>query len=185
MKYWGFLLCVFFIWSCKSPKSAVTKAAKQQKVEQKLLHKDYTIIFSAAYPQASHALNQAAQQLNLAAYGSSAAAIDISGNGYFLTVKKDSVSADLPFYGEQYTAGNMNAQDNGIEFSGKPNNHTIQRNEKYTRIKFTIADKNRTADIYSVSLKIYPNGTADLIVSSIQRSVMSFRGNIKLSVEKD
>ena len=54
------------------------------------------------------------------------------GTNNFLEVKGDSVSADLPYYGERQIAGSYNNRDVGVQFEGLAKDFELSYNDKKT-----------------------------------------------------
>ncbi|MCK0131368.1 DUF4251 domain-containing protein [Flavobacteriaceae bacterium F08102] len=103
--------------------------------------------------------------------------MDLSGNFNYLRFKNDSVFAELPFFGERYMGGGY-GNDGGIKFEGAPENLTITPNirKKKVQLEFSISEHQERFD---VSLHIFQNNTANLDITSSNRSYISYRGSIE------
>ncbi|HLS31174.1 MAG TPA: DUF4251 domain-containing protein [Flavobacteriaceae bacterium] len=179
-----FIIIILVLFSCSSAKLADndTKKVNTAKIEELIEKEAFKINVDYAFPKTSSQFNQAVQNLNLSAVGNSANRINIQGEGYYLEIKKDSVIAVLPFYGEQYSGYQITTHDR-IEFKGDSEKYEINadptKKSNRTRISFQIADANRIGEWYDVSLLIFENGKTDMQVSSSRRSIMAYRGEVE------
>ncbi len=95
------------------------------------------------------------------------------GEGYYLTVAKDSVNAYLPYFGVRYSGGEFG----GIELDGPLNDYGVVNDDGKKRIiiNFTVQNTGESLDI---TLSIFKNGNSQLAVRSSQRSSMDYSGKI-------
>ncbi len=94
---------------------------------------------------------------------------------YTLTVTRDSVIADLPYFGRAYSAS-INPEDAGIQF----NTNNFQYTSTVTKKHWEVSIKPKNAgDTQQMFLNIFDNGSADLQVTSNNRQSISFSGYIK------
>jgi hypothetical protein len=93
---------------------------------------------------------------------------------YTLKVSGDSVIADLPYYGRAYSA--PIGQPGGISFTSVEYNYSLTQDKK-NRWRITIDPKD-LSDAQEMSMTVYENGQADLIVTSNSRQAITFRGHI-------
>ena len=100
--------------------------------------------------------------------------IQLTG-GYNLTVKNDSATAYLPFFGVAYAAG-YGTNDSGIEFDNEMSNYRYEMRKKSHDIFFEARSSN---DNYRVHLSVSPSGYASLNVDSNNRQGMRFNGVMK------
>jgi len=109
--------------------------------------------------------------------GSNVSRINLSGNGNFLKIDGDSISADLSYFGERQMGGGY-SNDTGIKFKGVPKNLSIDKNKKkgHYDIKFRISEKTES---YNISIRVFPNQNANIFVNSNQRSSIRYEGKIK------
>ena len=108
--------------------------------------------------------------------------ISLIGNSNFLTVKKDSVSAYLPFFGQRQSG---NVLDGGaIEFEGIPKEYQMMYNQKKQSsvIKFNISEKGEN---YNVTVTLYDNKNSTITVNSSQRDFMRYDGEVEALPEDD
>jgi hypothetical protein len=143
--------------SAQSPK-AIKQAKKAAEIKELIDAKDYVFQASYMYP---------------------------SGGGqryltspYDLTVAPDTVEAYLPYWGVAYSsAGYNSSEDNGIKFkSTKFDYKTIAKKDG----SYTISIKtNDTRNVTQMTLQVYNNGNADLIVISTNRQQIRFTGTLQ------
>lgn len=186
MKWVISILTVFILSGCGSSSTVEHKKEVALKVvRQVLVEGDYTVEFFSAMPQASGSINQVSSQLNLAASGSNAGSINITGDANFLKVKGRLVSAHLPFYDERHSGARPNAKQEAIEFNGKSQNHRVRKikSNQSIQVKFEIPDKNNPNENYKVSLVVFTNGKASVHISSSQRSAMAYTGELKEALD--
>lgn len=88
-----------------------------------------------------------------------------------LTVKGDSATAQLPFFGKAYSAA-YDGQS-GIRFSNVMKDYQVVERKGFLAITFSIRDNRETFD---VDLSLYPNGSAFMRISGSQREVSSYQG---------
>ncbi len=129
-----------------------------------------------ANPMASQGL-YAISNAGLLPPGSNVGAIQITGTNNFLKMQGDTITANLPYFGERRLGGGGYGGNTGIEFNGVPNAYNQVYNPEKNRleISFEIADK--TED-YDVRLTIFPNKNAGLSVNSNQRNSIRYTGAV-------
>jgi hypothetical protein len=94
---------------------------------------------------------------------------------YKVTVLKDSVISDLPYFGRAYTAP-VGTTDGGIKFTSVDFDYTITPGKK-GRWDINIKPKDGQ-DVQNMTFTIYDNGKAYLNVNSNNRQSISFNGHI-------
>jgi hypothetical protein len=96
---------------------------------------------------------------------------------YDLHVKKDSVTAWLPYFGRVYMDVPYNPTDDGIKFTSTKFDYKISEKKKggWT-ITIVLHDVRRTQKLL---LDVYTNGSANLQATSNSRDAISFLGYIK------
>jgi|SRR5690625_4835323 len=149
--------------------------------KEKIAEENFKIKFDQAFPKQSSGFNKAVNSLDFSSIGNSSQKINISDGNYYVKFKKDSVFADLPFYGERYS-GYDSKNNQNIRFENTPKNYEFSAKEKnnhyQAKISFTIKDLNSSSEEYDVSIKIFGNGKANMFISSSKRSGIAFRGEI-------
>ncbi|MDB5277136.1 MAG: hypothetical protein JWR61_2091 [Ferruginibacter sp.] len=94
---------------------------------------------------------------------------------YTVTILKDSIISDLPYFGRAYAAPIGNT-DGGIKFTSVDFDYSINRRKK-GGWDVNIKPKDGQ-DVQNMSLTIYDNGKAYLNVNSNNRQAISFNGRI-------
>lgn len=162
--------------SCASSKQN-TSAEDLQKLDNLVESKSFEVISDQASPSSTSSMNFIAQS-GLLPYGSSVSRINLIGHSNYLRFEGDSVSADLPYYGERQIGGGYNS-DQSIVFDDKPKDLVIEKNEEknFYNIEFSIS---KDTESYKVNLKIFPNMNTRIYVNSSQRLGISYEGHVKL-----
>jgi hypothetical protein len=101
--------------------------------------------------------------------------IILTNNPNFLTVKGEDVNAELPFFGEAYSAnlsgeGGINVDNTAIDYS-------IKENEKKLQVEIKFKVKSKT-ELFNCTLTVYSGGDASLSVAGNQRSSIRYDGKI-------
>jgi len=101
---------------------------------------------------------------------------------YDLRVKKDSVIAWLPYFGQVYMDVPYNPTDDGIKFTSTKFDYKITEKKKggWT-ITILLHDVRRTQNLL---LDVFANGSATLHVTSNSRDAITFLGYIKDDSDK-
>ncbi|MDY0779506.1 DUF4251 domain-containing protein [Tenacibaculum sp. IB213877] len=183
MKNIVFLFFIVVVTSCASKKEITPQ--QQAAFDNIMNSKSYKIESSWAYPRASNAL-MSLQNARLFPLGSTAGMIDITGNTNYLIIKNDSVSGYLPYFGERQMGGYSNSNKIGIEFNGQPKDYQITKTDKgnYT-ITFSAKDDNSNSESYRVTVRIFPNLTTSIHITSSHRTSIEYRGKLQEYIEKD
>lgn len=100
--------------------------------------------------------------------------INLNDVSYLVEFRPDSINSYLPFFGRAYSGVGYGG-DNGMEFDGKPSVYTIEKTKKAYLIKVDVRGKH---DFYSLMLSVYFEGNAHLVISSNNRSSISYDGDI-------
>ena len=135
-----------------------------------------------ARPLVTNALNQIANA-GLLRPGDNASRINLQGNADYLKFEGDTVSADLPYFGERQMGGGFN-RHTGIKFEGVPRDLEITKDSDTNNynIQFNINDDSEN---YQVVLKIYPNRNALTSINSSQRFPIRYDGTLKATELKE
>jgi hypothetical protein len=144
------LLCPFGVLAQDSSKN------KPSTIEQKITNKDFTFVANWANPMSS-----ATRQLT---------------SYYNLTVNKDSLIVDLPYFGRSYTAP-LDPTNIGININAVGFEYSFVKKKK-DRWDITIVPKDRT-DVQSFSMTVYDDGTAYLNVTCSNRNPISYNGRLE------
>jgi hypothetical protein len=148
---------LFFMSSCSSLK---TTTETTREITQKVESKDFTV-------DVNFANTQRGRQIYLA-------------GGYDLRIKNDSAFAYLPYYGVAYVAP-YNSTEGGIKFAEPMMEYSMVPNKKSTGwdIRFKIKSNGY---LYEIFMDIFNNGSTQFTVSSYQRDMITFRGEVQRSL---
>ncbi|MBP7509423.1 MAG: DUF4251 domain-containing protein [Prolixibacteraceae bacterium] len=105
----------------------------------------------------------------------SASAIHVGGDGYYVTVRNDSVFCELPFYGRAYNV-NLNERG-GFHFEEPIINYKLKVNNKKSKIDITIK-VNIPRDNVVLHFTLTGKENSSLSVTSNNRSNISYWGDI-------
>jgi hypothetical protein len=94
---------------------------------------------------------------------------------YTLRISKDTVIADLPYFGQAYTAP-ANLTGGGISFTSVKSVYSVTQGKK-NRWEIMIKPGD-VRDVENLSLTVFENGSADLNVTSRDKQPISYRGYI-------
>ncbi|NEV94356.1 DUF4251 domain-containing protein [Psychroflexus sp. YR1-1] len=147
-----------------------------QDLEAILQDRYFKIEAEFARPFVTNALAQIGNS-SLFAPGDNASQINITGDSNYLKFEGDTVSADLPYFGERQMGGGY-SDDDGIVFIGQPKDlETIKaKDENKYIIRFDI---QKETESFQIRLTFYPNHKATIHVTSSHRNQISYRGNLE------
>ena len=173
--YIGIAITVF---GCGASKKII---APNIQLDEMMAQKAFEIKVQSAEPQVTRAMSQIANS-GMLPPGSTINRIDVGGSGYYIKVAGDSVSAELPYYGERQMSGGYNS-DSGIKFNGLAENLEISKDDSKQRytVKFRI-DGN--AENYSVTISVLNNLSSTTTVSSSHRNGIAYSGKV-IKTSKD
>lgn len=174
MKYIVLLIGIISILSCGT--SREVSPEKTARLETLVERRNFEIQPEWAMPLVTNSLTQIANT-TLFQPGDTASQINIQGNSNFLRFEKDSVYADLPYFGERQMGGGYN-RNTGIQFKGVPKDLEITKEQEknYYAIRFNISEDTEN---FQISLRLYPNSNALIQVNSSHRNTISYRGKLK------
>ena len=102
----------------------------------------------------------------------------------FFRIKKDSVLAELPFYGRKFSG--YNPSEGGISIKSIMKDINWKRNENNGTIALEFDADGIDMEGYQIIMKIFENRNATIIVNSNRRDQMTYRGRIQeLEVNKN
>ena len=182
MKYSIYIFLLILITSCSGTKQ-FTEQENQAYIGLKnmVATKQLHIQSYKASAMASVAFSQVAST-GILGPGNSASWIDITSNSNYLNIKNDSISAFLPFYGEQHFGGGYsNGNHEGIEFNNAPKDYKVTENDSKhsVTIQFAIDDQYRSIEHYNVFITLFPNNRSDIQILSSNRSSMGYTGSVE------
>ena len=145
-------------------------------LDQMMNERAFNIKVKSAEPQLTQAMSQVANS-GLIPPGNSISRIDVTGSGYYIKVQGDSVSAELPYFGERQMGGGYDS-DAGIHFEGIAKDLEISKDEtkqNYT-VRFSIDSKS---EVYFVTTIVGNNATSTSAISSSQRNRIRYSGDVQ------
>ncbi len=157
-----FIASIFLI-SCGTTQT-ITEESQMSEVKQWAMDKNFTIESEWAFPLRGNQIN-------------------LIGNPNYLTVKQDTVSAFLPFFGQRQS-GNIMNNEGGIKFEGAPEAYQMIYNQKKQSsvITFKISEKG---EHYQVTLTLYDNKNSTININSSQRDLMRYEGTVSARAEEE
>ena len=176
----SFLMVSLVFIGCKSTQPQPVNTLPQ--LENLVNTKSFEIESQFATPALTNTFSQL-NNANLLGAGSTTGQINLIGNANFLRFKNDTISAFLPYYGEQQVGSSFFTGEVAIEFDDIPQDYTVKVNKKDITIEFEINDKRR-AERYDVFLKLFPSNTSIIRVVSNKRTPITYRGRI-LPINED
>ncbi len=174
-------LTVLLAYACGTGKQAVTNEGNTI-LDDWVANREFAIASEWARPQPTTGM-VAVSNAGLLGPGNTLGSISLIGNPNYFRVQGDSVSAYLPYYGERQIGGGYNS-NRRIEFNGVPANLKITKDPKNKgyRMQFSIKEDSET---YQVNVRLFPNLTSRMSVTSTHRFVIRYDGKIKeLEVEE-
>ena len=176
----GFLLLLLV--GCGATNKTVAPSFKSKALDGMVTEKEFKIDVEWARPLLTNSLSQV-MIAGLQPPGNTVGQINVMGNGSFLKMEGEKVSANLPYFGERQMGGGFNSNA-GIKFDGIPSGLEIDKDEAKQRydIKFTISEDIET---YLVKLYLASNGAATIVVNSSQRTTIRFQGRVSALEDTD
>ena len=166
-----FTLCIFSCASNKNQASSTEIAQLNKLVEEQA----FEINSDWALPMTTNSL-VSLQNAGFFPPGSSAGQINLIGNPNYFRIKGDSISSELPYYGEvQFSAGHYGGES-GIELKGLIEDLTIEKNEKNKSYRFRF-EASSEKENYKIYLTLFPNGRSTLRINGNNRFPIEYTGN--------
>ncbi len=176
MRALGLLFLLACTVSCASSTNTTNKKADKSNLVKRYVElKEFDITNEWAIPTASNSM-MLAFNAGLLAPGNNAANINLTGNANHFRMMKDSVSIQLPFYGESRTIATR-LSEASITFNGVPKEIKQTYNEKKQEYVYNMKVENKRE---SFRIKVYLRNDASsyITVSSPRRSFISFKGKV-------
>lgn len=175
LKYTAIYLALVVLISCGASNKIVKPSAQSKALDEMVVSKQFKFDAEWARPIATSSLNSIANS-GILPPGNNASQINIAGNGSYFKMEGDSVSADLPYFGERQMGGGYGS-DTGIKFEGVPDDLTIVKDETKQRydIRFQIKKKS---EVYRVQVELFSNLNGTMSVNSSQRFAIRFDGKV-------
>jgi hypothetical protein len=175
--FFALIVILMSIVSCGSSK--VYTAQEKASLEKLVTDKNFEIELQWARPLATNSLNQLFNA-GLFRPGDNASQINLQGNGNIVKFENDTVSANLPYYGERQMGGGYNSAGSGIDFNSTPKDLRLTKDDDkdYYLIEFNVRDKDSNEN-YDVSLTVYPSLNAVINIWSSQRNTIQYNGTLR------
>jgi hypothetical protein len=81
----------------------------------------------------------------------------------------------MPYFGTVTGAAAYGGRDGGMKFEGKPEGYTVTAKKKGYQVSAVVKGEN---DTYRLSLSVSPEGSSSLSITSNNRSVITYSGEI-------
>lgn len=170
-----FLLVSVILTGCSSTSKVTYSSEEIATFKDFINNKSFEFIANTANPIPSSGMNAIANT-GLLPNGSTISNISLQGNNNYLKFEGDTISASLPYYGERQSGGGYN-NDAGILLNGVPSRYEQEfipeKNEM--RIIFTISEN---VEVYRITMNLFPNNKATIVVNSSQRFSIRYLGEI-------
>lgn len=169
MKKWIFPYAVVLglvAGSCTS-----TKYVDEKTFSEMIAHNEFTFIAQRAHPMDYASVNRVSASIP----GAIPTRILQLDYGYTLTLKKDSVKVNLPYFGRAYTS-NYGSVDTGFKIDSS--DFILNKKEgKKNAYLYTIEIKDKP-NIQRIIVGIFPNGKGVLSIQANDRQPISYDGYI-------
>jgi len=180
------VLVLSFFTSCKTNSIAKSELKAKNKVVLDSLYAldDYRVDVEVIYPFNSASTTQVSNRL-LQNTGNNASRIDVRGDGNFIELKNDTITAYLPFFGEsRISGGGVGGQSIAIEIEEplKDLKKTINPKKETLELEFKATQKEGDKDKYQIKIEIFANYKASVNVSPVYRTFIRYDGKL---AEKD
>jgi hypothetical protein len=140
----------------KKELKAERKIEKQKQTEVMVNSKEFIFTARTAMPQGGRSVN-------------------LSTNPGSVKFHPDLIKSDMPYFGRVTGSVAYGGRDGGMKFEGKPDEYTVTRGKKNYLI---IAEVKGENDLFRLSLSVSFEGSASLSITSNNRSVITYSGEI-------
>lgn len=177
LKY-KFLLILIVINTLMSCKTSYQEVTLQDDANLDTLVDDLMFEIEAkwANPMPSNAMQQLSNS-GLFDFGDNASQINIQNSTAQFYLQKDTVHADLPYFGERQFGGGYSS-DEGIKFRTSLKDLNISKNDRKGNYTINFDIKENT-EYFDITLTLYPNQRAIISITSSHRNPISYRGVVK------
>lgn len=172
-----------FLVGCGGQKQTISEEDKA-KLEEMVNDRSLRLDARWANPLANQSIN-AISSAGLLPPGSNPNRIDIIGTASYLEIKKDSVFAILPYYGERQFGNTYNPQDVGIQFKGVAEDFEISYNEKKQHYNFKFDISNEGGEGFNVIGTLFHNFRTNFYINSTERRTIGYWGNVEELKEEE
>jgi hypothetical protein len=153
----SFLLAIPSFTQQKSKKElrAERGLEKQKQIEEMINAKEFVFVARTAIPQGGRP-------------------IDFTTHTNYVKFHSDLIESYMPYYGRAYTSVGY-GNDTGLKFEEKPDKFTVTKEKKNYQVN---VEAKGISDYFNLSLSVGFEGNATLIISSNNRSSISYIGDI-------
>lgn len=175
------LFSLILLTACGASNKIVAPSAQSRALDEMVANKQFKFDAEWVRPIATNSLNNIINN-GMLPPGNNAGQINILGNGNYFKMEGDSVSADLPYFGERQMGGGYDSEV-GIKFDGIAEDLKIEKDEARQRydIRFLIRKKS---EVYRVQLEIFPGLKGNMSILSSHRFSIRFEGKVSAVKEK-
>jgi len=176
MKFYQLIILLFCIGilSCGPSKPKAT-IEEMNRLSEFVEQKEIKIESDWAMPLTTNSL-VSLQNAGFFPPGSNTSRINLIGNPNYFKIIGDSISAELPYYGEvQMSAGHYGG-DTGININNSIQDYNVEKNDKKGLYKITFQVQGETEG-YRVFLTLFPNGRSSLRLNGNNRFPIEYTGN--------
>lgn len=177
MKYISFCIAVItaMLFSCKSSKNTPT-TSQIEAFNALVSSRNYTIESNWAQPQLTAATAQVLSS-GLLPPESNAGAINLVGNSNFFTIKGDSITSYLPFFGERQMQVAYNGSDSAIQFNGLMQDYE-EKFGKNNRKIISFNARSINLENFNVVVVLFPNMKSQIILNGTSRFTIRYSGEV-------
>lgn len=140
----------------KKELKAERKIEKQKQTEAMVNSKEFIFSARTAMPQGGRS-------------------VDLSTNPGTVKFHPDLIKSDMPYFGRVTGSVAYGGRDGGMKFEGKPEGYTVTVNKKGYQVNASVKGEN---DFYRLSLFVSMEGSSSLSITSNNRSIISYNGEI-------
>jgi len=140
----------------KKELKAEKKIEKQKQVEALVNSKEFLFTARTAMPQGGRSIN-------------------LTTNPGSVQFHPDMIKSDMPYFGRVTGTAAYGSHDGGMKFEGKPEGYTVTAKKNGYQVNAEVKGEN---DTYRLSLSVSSEGSSSLSITSNNRSVISYNGEI-------
>ncbi len=140
----------------KKELKAEKKIEKQKQTEALVNSKEFLFTARTAMPQGGRSIN-------------------LTTNPGSVQFHPDLIKSDMPYFGRVTGSAAYGGRDGGMKFEGKPEGYTVTAKKNGYQVNAEVKGEN---DTYRLSLSVSSEGSSSLSITSNNRSVISYNGEI-------
>ena len=101
----------------------------------------------------------------------------LSANEDYMIVSKDSVKANLSYFGELRTVAYADARDNNIVFEGNPTNFVVKENDRKKTVSINFKVKGESEQ-FTVKMTLFSKEYCNVSIYGSNRTAIRYEGEI-------